>query len=266
MLRPLSVCLALCLFAQQTASHEYWIAPTQPTFEPGTAITANLKVGENFKGGNQIFSPKSYQHFLTIMGGEIIEVTGTLGDRPAGNMPNAAEGLAVMALVTDFSVITYTSYEKFTAFAKAHGADDAIAEHDARGLSRDGIREAYLRFAKSLIRVGEGEGADVQVGMGFELTALDNPYTSEESVRFLLTRKKSPQIDHQVDIFHMPTGADEAIKTSLKSDENGVVVVPLREGQTMVSAVALEVPPDAVARQFEVVWYSLWASSTFWVE
>ena len=266
MLRSLWLSFVICLFGQFSASHEYWIAPTKSAFQAGEAITANLKVGENFKGGNQIYSPNSYRHFLTVMGGEVVEVRGTLGDRPAANVPDAAQGLAVMALVSDFSIITYTEFEKFATFAKTHGEEEAIAEHDARGLSRDNVREAYLRFAKSLIRVGEGAGADLQVGMALELTALDNPYSGGQQVRYLLTRDKAPLIDHQVDVFFLSQTDGDAEKTSIRTDGNGVVRVPVRSGQTMVSAVALEPPSEAVAEKFDVVWFSLWASSTFWAE
>ena len=96
------------------------------------------------------------------------EVRGILGDLPAVRMPRMPEGLAVVGLVTTFSRINYREFAKFERFAKAHGEDAAIPAHQARGLPNEDFSEAYKRFAKSLVPVGQGKGNDVRFGMEFE--------------------------------------------------------------------------------------------------
>jgi len=72
--------------------------------------------------------------------------------------------------------------------------------------------------------------------------------------------------NHQVDVFNLAPDTDEATLQIFQTDENGVVTIPVLPGKTLVNAVALETPSEGMAEKYDVVWYSLWASSTFWVE
>ena len=258
--------IGLCLSATIGSAHEYWIEPLKPSYAPGERIEANLKVGENLKGNTLIYAPDRFTHFFQLHGGEARPVEGILGDRPALAVEDTKEGLSVFGIVSSFSTLTYAEFAKFETFAKAHGEDHAIAAHAERGLPDAPFKEAYLRFAKSLVKVGSGEGADREVGMAFELTALDNPYGGGDQVRFLLTRSGVPVPDHQVDMFLVAEEGSDAVKTLHRTDANGVVAIPLASGRTLVNAVSLEEPPQSVVEEFDAAWYSLWASSTYWVE
>ena len=168
-------------------------------------------------------------------------------------------------MVSSYSKITYTKFEKFKNFAKAHGEDEAIAAHAARQLSEEKVAEAYRRFAKSLVPVGTGTGTDVRFGMELELTAVDNPFAASETATYRLTRNRIPVANHQVDWFFRASPGQPTEKTILKTRQDGNVEIPLRSGQSLVSAVALEEPSDELAEAMDVVWYSLWATSTFWL-
>ena len=169
-------------------------------------------------------------------------------------------------MVTSVLTIDYKTFEKFQNFALKHGEIHALDTHLERGLPSENFSEAYLRFSKTLVRVGRGGGSDQRTGMGFELTALDNPYDGGDSIRYLLTRKDVPKDGHQVEVHNLAPGDEDATLQIFSTDENGVVTIPVLPGKTLVNSVALEIPPSGLAEAYDVVWYSLWASSTFWIE
>ena len=255
--------LALCLLALPAASHEYWIEAQEAKYARGDTLKADLLVGENFKGQGQIYAPSQFESLVLLTGTRMLPIPGTLGDRPAVSLRGMPEGLAVLALVTGYSKIRYPNFAKFEKFARAHGEEHAIEAHRARGLPEEDFAETYQRFAKSLVAVGKGAGNDVRLGMKFELTAVQNPYHSGDTVTYQLSRDRVPVPDHQIDVFYREAEGDLAQKFLLKTDAQGQVVVPVRRGATLVSAVAIEEPePDQAAKR-DVVWYSLWATSTF---
>ena len=63
---------------------------------------------------------------------------------------------------------------------RLHG-NARLARHAARGLPELAFREAYTRYAKSLVAVGAGKGSDARVGLKIEVVAGANPYTDDLS-------------------------------------------------------------------------------------
>ena len=129
-------------------------------------------------------------------------------------------------MVSTYSEISYTDFEKFRKFAQVHGNDEAIKAHAARGLGEDLVEEAYRRFAKALVPVGAGSGNDVRFGMEYELTAQQSPFSGAPTVTYQLTRNRAPVAGQQVDVFFKSEAGVEAIKSEHRTDEDGLVVVP----------------------------------------
>jgi hypothetical protein len=113
---------------------------------------------------------------------------------------------------------------------------------DERGLDRIDVREDYIRYAKSLVAIGHGHGADVVVGLRTELVALANPYVddlagalpvqlgSTVSHARLAGRGLRPTID----------GGDAEL-TLYETDGNGIAVITVEPGmEYLVNAVTLE--------------------------
>ncbi len=248
------------------SAHEFWIDPDQPSYAPGAEIVADVRVGEMMIGSSQVFNADRFRQVGVVSGGKPQRLEGRLGDRPALRFETPSAGLNIFAIETVATDLTYANFEKFERFAQAHGEDFAIAAHREADLPERAFKEAYFRFAKALVKVGDGAGADQSVGFAFELVALSNPY-GNEPLRFALYRDKTLVPDHQVDVFSRAVGAsDKATQVIMRTDENGEITIPRVPGEYLVNAVKLERPNARLQEALDVVWVSLWASSTFVLE
>ncbi len=266
--RMIQACFVVvtAFFSTEANAHEFWIDPEDPSVESGDPIVANLRVGENMKGSGNIFNPNSFTFSAVITSDGKSDITGRMGDRPAIQTTAGRDGLHIVAHMTTANKLTYNKLEKFEKFARAHGQDFAIAAHQTRGLPDKGFVEAYFRCAKGLVKVGDGQGDDVTIGFPFELTALDNPYTTEGPIRMRLTYQNEAKAGHQVDVFHRASPDAEVVMMSYQTNENGEISIPRADGDFLVNAVVIEEPRPALAEKLGAVWISLWASTTYSVE
>lgn len=264
-LRTLAVASSLACIAVGAKAHEFWIYPKDHQVQPGDLIQAALLVGQGFEGNSQPFLPPKFRRFDVAMGNSLVAAPGRAGDRPALKMRTSDEGLLVVIHETTDTVLTWDEYERFVGFVEHKDAEWTLAEHDKRGLSREGIREVYSRYAKSLIAVGHGRGEDRAFGLETEIVALENPYTDNMGDGFtvrVLYRGK-PRSGEQVEIYDR--APDETVTvTTTQTNADGVAVVPVKPGHRyMLDSVVLREPSAAMAAERNVVWESLWANLTF---
>lgn len=253
--------LALAL-PQSLWAHEFWISPEAYTVSPDDAVVAHLRVGEEFKGSSYAYIPPNFVRFDVVMGDKVIPVPGRAGDRPAMNMALEDEGLAVIVHQTRAYDLTYTDFEKFVNFTKHKDFTWALDRLEERGLGDEKVRESYTRFGKSLVGVGNGQGADREVGLEIEIVAEANPYTDDLSggfpVRVLYQGK--PRANEQVELFARSGG--EVVVTTYRTDGSGRVVLPVSAGvEYLVDSVLLR--ELEVQAEGDAAWESLWASLTF---
>lgn len=235
--------------------------------EPGAPARATFNVGQEFKGPSYIYIPGRSVLFDQVTGDTRAPVEATVGDNPAFHLDDTPEGLLIVAHEARVQTLSYSAWEKFQNFANhkdfARDYGDMRAAHDARGLPPSGFKEAYSRYAKALIGVGDAVGADRALGLRTEIVALANPYTDDLSaglpVQVLL--EGAPRTNVQVELFEKD--ADGGVDITLhRTDGAGMAVLPVRTGHSyLVDAVTLlplePETPDAP------VWLSLWAALTF---
>lgn len=244
--------------------HEFWIDPLTFFVQPGTPIRADIKVGENFKGTPSVYLPSRFNRFDIGTAAGFAAVQSRQGDRPALNQI-APNGLAVVVHETTNSQLTYTEFAKFEKFVTHKDATWVIDEHRARGLPEDEFVEVYSRYAKSLIAVGAGQGADRTVGLLTEIVALANPYTDNMGsglpVRVLY--QGAPRGSAQVEVFERAPGG--AVRVFLQTtNANGEARIPVKPGHDyMLDSVVLRTPEGSAAQNPKAVWESLWANLTF---
>ena len=263
MLRQMLTVFALALLPLPIAAHEFWIDAHKWQVEPGEKLIADIRVGEDLQGPAYAYFPPRIRRFEAIMGDDVYAVRGRAGDKPALNATAPEEGLVVVVHATGDSTVTYSEAETFEKFLATKDWSALLAEHRARGLPDTGFREAYSRYGKALIAVGDGEGSDREVGLATEIVALANPYTDNLSdglpVRVLYDG--APRADAQVEVFaKAPDGTVEVDR--LRTDAAGEVRIPVAPGHVyLVDAVVVRaVEPKA---ENDPVWESLWASLTF---
>lgn len=258
----LLVALLVTLAGPAAQAHEFWIDPEDYTVEPGGRIVADLRVGQEFKGGSQAYVPRNFRRF------EIADATGLagvemrMGDRPALDVTVEGEGLAIVLHVTRDYELTYTDPEAFPNFVTHKDAAWTLERHADRGLPETGFKERYSRHAKSLVAVGQGQGQDRAFGLTTEIVALANPYTDDLSggLPVQLFHEGRPRPEAQVEVFARQGETVEVF--TLRTDAEGVARVPVTPGaEYMLDAVVLR-ELDGTGED-GAVWESLWANLTF---
>ena len=257
--------LAVSLGVTPAAGHEFWIAPRDATPGPGETLVADLLQGEHFKGNPLRFNPAKFQRFAVIGPDGETPVASRLGDRPALSQAPGEPGLHVVVYVGRTGRTGYFTLASFADAAASEGYPDIVARHRARGLLETGFSEAYTRYAKALVRVGRDRNEpDRRVGLPIELVFEDMP-TGEARVRAWL--RGVPMAGAQIRVFSRSLRAERGAKAEeavLRTDEEGRAVVTLAPGRRyLLSAVRLREPSATLARELDVVWETLWASTTF---
>ena len=261
----IALLVSMLFLVRSVAAHEFWLEPMRAQLDVGDTIAVNIKVGTDMKGNTQVYNPRGFTDFVRFHNGSIFKVAGIFGDVPAAVIPDDEDGLHILAFASSANKLTYDKYEKFTEFLEYHGLEDFIATHDARGLSREGIKETYFRFAKALVPVGTGAGEDQELGLPLELTVIGSPFTPADAITMRLTFRKKPYAGRQVEVFWRAERGAPAQRSIYQSDADGMVQFPRRSGAYLVNAVRLEEPSARIAEELGSVWQSVWASSTFWI-
>ncbi len=256
---------ALALLAAPLQAHEFWIEPQVFEVPPGDPVVATIHVGSELKGAAYSFNPMNFTRFEIVTDAGVQPVEGRIGDRPALNMVPDGAGLATVVHVTRDYSLTYREWEKFTDFCEHKDFEWAIARHLERGLAQERVYERYSRHAKSLVALGDGAGADREVGLLTEIVALANPYTDDLNDGFpvQVLYQGVPRADVQVELFEKMPDGTVAIRY-YRTDAEGRAVVEVTPGNFYLV-------DSVVMRELDVVedkdpaWESLWASLTFQV-
>ena len=255
------ILLLLAALSRTALAHEFWIEPVRFEIAPGGLLQANVRVGQEMTGDALYYIPQVFERFDLTVDDATRPVASRTGDNPAVNEIVDANGLLVISYVSTDSQLTYSEPEKFEYFLEYEGIGWVKTAHEKRGLPAFGFKEAYQRFAKSLVKVGDGHGGDRALGLAFELVVESNPYTDRDSdVVAQLLWQGNPFPHAQVNVFRRHAG--RVSRTHVITDTAGRVSIPRfgAPGVYLLNAVHMVEPPPNDAG---VVWKSLWASTTF---
>lgn len=226
-------------------------------------IRADLRVGQNFSGSAYPYLPMAFTRFDLVQDADTAAVAGRLGDRPAVQVQAPGPGLMIIVHQTTDSSLLYDTPDMFRTFVEHKGFDGVLEAHAQRGLPEAGFRERYSRYAKSLIAVGNGQGADQEVGLLTEIIALANPYTDAlpDGLPVQVMYEGAPRPDAQLEVFARDVQGAVSI-TLYRTDAQGRAQVAVAEGhEYLLDAVVMR--PLAGGDDTAPVWESLWASLTF---
>lgn len=262
-MRKLTSLLGWLALATSSSAHELWIEPEFFQVDSGQPVVAELLNGQEFVGVSLPYATRSIVRLEAATHGELDEITGRLGDRPAIRI-SPEDGLLSIGYESKSQNLRYKDWAKFQAFADHKGFSNARAIHEERDLSFDEFSEGYTRFSKSLIGVGGAQGEPFVFGFEFEIASLDNPIISKDNVvPMRLLYQSSALADHQVEVFERsPDGKVEI--TYLQTDAEGIISIPTKSGhQYMLDAVYFREPSDELLERMDVDWETLWANLTF---
>jgi len=257
--------LFLSVISPAVAAHEFWIEPEQYFVDTKSMIKASLRIGDDFEGSTVVYHKSNTNRFDLVNQGRSEEINPRLGDDPALAVQAQQSGLHVVVHQSGISTLSYTKWEKFKSFADNKDFKNIQKRHQARGLADKHFVEAYCRYSKSLIAVGDGAGNDQQNGLEIELVALQNPYTSDlsDGIKVAGYYQGRTQANTQIELFEKsPQGEVKASR--LRTNDLGVVVLPVKPNhQYLVDMVVLREPSETLTKDKRAVWETVWASLTF---
>ena len=245
------------LATHSALAHEFWIEPRAYTLPSQATIEADLLVGSEFVGQDYIFIPKGYSSALFSRGDVETELAFTGQDNPSLSLQSGENGLHTIVLVSNASTLKHDTLADFREFAETVGRGAEVFS------TRPGqpIREAYFRYAKTLVGVGDKRGQDRAYGAIYEWVALDNPYvTLDGPVRFQLLLNGEANANQPVQVFARPVGSEaETGPQHMMTDANGILTLSddIR-GEIMINSVKL-----LPVKHNDFDWVSYWASLTF---
>ena len=261
---PALIGAAICWVAGAGA-HEFWIEPLDYRIGAGDALVAHLRVGSDYKGNALSYFPTQFRNFDWSDATGTTPIPGRIGDRPAVDFVPESGGLIILSHVSTDAKLTWRERERFDHFVLAHDMGWVLESHAERGLPEVGFSEAYTRYVKSLVSVGDGAGQDRRIGLLIELVALANPYTDDISAGLpvSLVFQDAPLPDTKIDLFYRsPTG--EVSRADVTTDAQGLALMPnLGAGEYMINVVHMVIPLQAETERTGAVWHSLWASLTY---
>lgn len=247
------------------SAHEFWIEPDLYQVAAGDTIVANLRNGEEFDGYGQPYVESTTNRFDMLLDGVATPIEARVGDNPAINLATEESGLAILVHEKKATTLRYARWEKFQKFADHKAFDNIKQRHQSRGLPETDFKEAYSRYSKSLLAIGNGVGGDQQVNLEVELVALSNPYTDDvaNGLNVAAFYQGKPVPDVQIELFEKDQAGKVTI-TLLKTDNKGQVLLSVKPQRSyLADMVILREPSPEVAKQLGVVWETLWASLTF---
>lgn len=247
-------------------AHEFWIDPPKFQVENDAPFVADLRNGELFQGTAQSFFESRNTRFEVSLGGQNIQITGRMGDRPAIQLPAPGEdGLMVIVHEAAPSTVSYAKWEKFMSFVAHKDFQGVEALQTQRGWAKENFKELYTRHSKSLVAIGGGEGADRAFGLATEFVALDNPYAADfdGTLDVALLYDGAPRGDAQIEVYARDKD-DTVVVTKTRTDAMGLAAIPVDAGtEYLLDAVVLRPLAGATTVEAGPVWETLWATLTF---
>ncbi|MFN8345326.1 MAG: DUF4198 domain-containing protein [Spirosomataceae bacterium] len=250
-----------------TAAHEFWVYPKQFFAKVGEALPLSIYVGEDYKGERWGGGNRRVQRLRWVTSKGEKDLTGTVDQTDSlvqlKPITVSESGTHVLALETNSSFIELEP-DKFSAYLKEDGLDNAMAYRLKNGETKKNGRELYRRCAKTLVQAGNVKSNQClkSSGMAIEILPLQNPYDlpkgSALTCRFLYENK--PLKNALVRCWRRVN--DKTALEIKRSDNEGKATFELtKKGNAayMISVVTMIRLKDTTKAD----WQSTWGSMTF---
>lgn len=260
----LTTIFGILFCASSANAHEYYLMPE--SFQPaaGKEFSVRHRLGQKFKGNEMPFIGAWNIRSEVWQDGEMREIKGLDGDRPALKITTAKPGLISVIHQSNIDFLTFKTWEKFEKYTVKEGLEHTHAASENGTKPKIDLKEAYARYAKTLISVGENnEGRDTPTGLKIELVALAHPasLTAGQKMPVQLLYDGKPLKGALLKVF---VGIDTEFKHQIRTDAEGKVEIPADgAGPYLLNAIHMTEPQSQEAVKRGAHWESFWASLTF---
>jgi hypothetical protein len=258
------VLVAIAVTTGAAKAHEFWLDPVEFSPKVGARVPIVHRNGMNFLGDSYPYIRVWSKRFAVFDAKGERPIKAVQGDDPAAEVfvPNA--GLAIVVFQRAPDIVTYESIGHLLVMLDDEGLDSIAAQYRALKDPPKSVRESYARFAKTLLNVGGGGGADRAVGLAMEIVVESDPYRIAKDAPLVarVLHDGKAVVNAQVKAFNR---ADPTSPRRVRTDADGRVIFNgLLSGETLLSAVVMSPgTPNARNEAVRADWISLWASVTF---
>ncbi len=250
--------LALVSMTGRASAHDFWIEPSTFHAQTGERVSVGLCIGDPFAGWSMARNGARIEQFLVVGPAGERAIVGLDGSDPAGVTRLDAPGFYVLAYRSN-DAYTELPPAKFAEYLLEKGLDDIAAGRMQQRPSDRPVREAYARYAKSLLRAGDVSGAPVDRRIGFRFEILAEPSAAvasgERPLTFRLLFEGKPLANAQMTATRR--GAPESrIKARTDTDGRALLALP-QAGVWQVASVHMIEAPKGVVADYESLWASL---------
>ncbi len=265
--------LALVLIASSVVgAHDLWLVPARFSVAPGARVAVMMNTGDTFPISEGAVKPERIERAALISADSS---TPLATFRTEGNSTVAdviapsKEGGALVEVILK-PIATKQPRASFDEFVKHEGLDAIGAQLAGTSERRAEERRTYAKYAKTLLRVGNGKGAaklyQKPLGHRFEIVAEVDPFSLRPGgtlpVRLLFDGQ--PLAGARIVIGSTATAtARQSNMPGVRTDAEGRARLPLDRSGGAHYVHALHMIP-ATGRS-DVEWESFWATLTFGV-
>jgi uncharacterized GH25 family protein len=245
------------------AAHEFWLQPDKFMIQPKQDVNINFLVGENFDGENWYGNKEKINSLILNTQKSTKNIASLFGNTKGDSLKLkiTEEGTAMVLFNSNNSFISLDA-EKFNAYLKEDGLQEAIDFRNTNGQNDSAGTELYQRSVKTILQAGKKRTENIlkQTSLPLDIVPMQNPYAfaGNDSMHVRIFFKQQLLKEHLVKIWHRLN--DKTTYTEAITDSNGEVAFEnMLMGRWMVSTVKMihtESEPKAD-------WQSFWASCTW---
>ncbi len=252
------------VFATYASAHEYYLLPKDFTPPAGASVGVEHRLGQKFNGNQMPWVTPWNVRSEIWQDGKSKSAKGIDGDRPALKVSPDQNKIATVIHQSNVDFLTFSTWEKFVSYTNKEGLAHAQQASNDGIKPKEGLKEAYARYAKTLITpAGSSEGIDAPTGLQIELIALKNPMSlsATETMPVQLLYDGKPLAGANLKVF---VGIDTEVAHRIITDTEGKANIPAEgEGPYLLNAIHMTEPQGKEAKAKNAHWESFWASLTF---
>lgn len=265
-----NVTVAFLLITSGVVAHDLWLVPAQLSVLPGARIAVMMNTGDTFPVSEGAVKPERIERAALISADGS---TPLATFRAEGNstvvdvIVPSKEGGAIVEVVLK-PIATKQPRSSFDEFVKHEGLD-AIASQLARTAERRAEeRRTYAKYAKTLLRIGNGKGGlklyQRPLGHRLEIVPAADPFSLKPGeklpVRLLFDGKPLP--GSRIVIGSTATAtATQSKMPGVRTDSEGHAELQLDKTQGVHYIHGLHM--ILAKGRSDVEWESFWATLTF---
>lgn len=253
------VCL---LSAVRVAALDLWVVPGKFLLRPGEKVRVFLNSGDEYPGSVSLLGEYRVQRFELISASGRRPMRGFVADGKSltAEMTAPEEGTAILALAIKPRLVRLKA-DEFNDYLEEDGLPQILALREKRGELGEPVVERYTKWAKAIVKVGEGRDVtwSQPAGLKMEIVPEKNPYEIRPGEEMRVQVLFESQFVPGLTVSGSRAGGSRSEVRGVTDSEGRVGLVIPEPGRWYLRSVHM----IRVEEDPQVQWESHWATLTF---